>query len=67
MNESNIIYRGKVRDVYKCEDDKLCIIASNRLSSFDRYICDIPGKGELLTKMSAFWFEKTKHIIKKKK
>lgn len=64
MNENIIIYKGKVRDVYKYGDDKLCIIASNRLSSFDRYICDIPGKGELLTKMSAFWFEKTKHIIK---
>jgi phosphoribosylaminoimidazole-succinocarboxamide synthase len=63
MNENDIIYKGKVRDVYKYGNDKLCIIASNRLSSFDRYICDIPGKGELLTKMSSFWFEKTKHII----
>ena len=37
--------------------------ATNRVSSFDKHIGIIPGKGELLNKMSAFWFNKTRHII----
>ena len=49
---------GKVRDVYDIGYDKLAIVHSNRLSSFDRYICDIPEKGQILTATSAFWFNK---------
>ncbi len=57
------LYRGKVRDNYVREDQRI-IIASDRLSSFDRVITTIPFKGQLLNQLSAFWFEKTKNIVK---
>ncbi len=62
-NFSNIgdLYKGKVRDNY-IQDDKRIIIASDRLSSFDRVITTIPFKGQMLNQVSAFWFEKTKNI-----
>lgn len=54
---------GKVRDIYDL-GDKLLIVASNRVSAFDRVLNqDIPGKGRALTKISKFWFEQTSHII----
>ena len=62
--ELELLHRGKVRDSYKLDDNKLLMIASNRLSAFDRSICYIPFKGQLLNKLSAWWFEQTKHIIK---
>ena len=57
-----LLRRGKVRDVYDL-GDKLLLVSSDRLSAFD-YVLPalIPGKGETLTKISSFWFEKTKHI-----
>jgi phosphoribosylaminoimidazole-succinocarboxamide synthase len=58
-----LIYEGKVRNIYKLGDKYLLMKASDRVSSFDRHIGTIPGKGELLNKMSEFWFNKTKHII----
>ncbi len=55
--------RGKVRDVYDL-GDKLLIAATDRLSAFDVVLpTPIPGKGKLLTRMSAFWFSQTKHIV----
>ena len=56
--------RGKVRDVYDL-DTMLLIVATDRISAFD-VIMDTPvtGKGAILTALSLFWFEKTKHIIK---
>ncbi|MFX1395442.1 MAG: phosphoribosylaminoimidazolesuccinocarboxamide synthase [Promethearchaeota archaeon] len=57
------LYKGKVRDNYIL-DDKRIIIATDRLSSFDRVITTIPFKGELLNQVSSFWFEKTKNIVK---
>jgi len=57
------IYEGKVRDIYKLGEKHLLMKASDRVSSFDKNIGIIPGKGELLNKMSEFWFNKTKHII----
>tara|TARA_Y100000389_G_scaffold204674_2_gene258779 strand:+ start:110 stop:2068 length:1959 start_codon:yes stop_codon:yes gene_type:complete len=55
------VYRnGKVRDVYELDKNVLVIDHSNRLSSFDRYICDIPNKGTILNKLSVFWFERLK-------
>lgn len=56
-------YQGKVRDVYDI-NDKLLIIATDRISAFDRVLGLIPFKGEILTNISTFWFEKTKDIIK---
>lgn len=55
--------RGKVRDVYDL-GDKLLIAATDRLSAFDVVLpTPIPGKGKLLTRMSAFWFSQTSHIV----
>ena len=56
-------YEGKVRDNYLL-DDKRIIITTDRISAFDRVLCTIPFKGQVLNQTSAFWFEKTKHIIK---
>ena len=58
------IYKGKTRDIYEDDNDnEIIIVSSDRISSFDRHICNIPGKGEILNKMSTFWFNATKHII----
>jgi phosphoribosylaminoimidazole-succinocarboxamide synthase len=55
--------RGKVRDIYDLHE-YLLIVATDRISAFDVVMPDpIPGKGEILTRMSAFWFEKTKDIV----
>jgi len=55
-------YEGKVRDNYLLGDKRL-IITTDRISAFDRVLCTIPFKGQVLNQTSAFWFEKTKHII----
>jgi phosphoribosylaminoimidazole-succinocarboxamide synthase len=52
-------YRGKVRDNYDLADGRRVIIASDRLSAFDRVLCAIPFKGEVLTQTARFWFEQT--------
>lgn len=58
------VHRGKVRDIYAVDDDRLLIVQTDRLSAFDVILPDpIPGKGKLLTALSAFWFEKLAHII----
>lgn len=58
------VHRGKVRDIYAVGDDKLLIVQTDRLSAFDVILPDpIPGKGKLLTALSAFWFAKLAHII----
>jgi len=56
-------YKGKVRDVY-IANDKIFLIATDRQSAFDRILARIPFKGQVLTQTSAFWFEKTKDIVK---
>ena len=63
LSDIQFFKRGKVRDVYDLED-KLLIISTDRISCFDVVLptC-IPGKGEILTKLSLFWFEFTKDII----
>ena len=59
-----LINRGKVRDVYALDDDRLVIVTSDRLSAFDVVLPDpIPGKGEVLTRISNFWFGRTGEII----
>ncbi|MEC9375701.1 MAG: phosphoribosylaminoimidazolesuccinocarboxamide synthase [Pseudomonadota bacterium] len=58
------ISQGKVRDIYKIDNQNLLIITSDRLSTFDVVLPDpIPGKGAVLTQLSNFWFERTKDII----
>src|ERR1700755_1263002 len=60
----DLIHRGKVRDVYALSPDELLIVASDRLSAFDVVLPDpIPGKGEMLTQISNFWFGKTAAIV----
>ncbi|HEX7324418.1 MAG TPA: phosphoribosylaminoimidazolesuccinocarboxamide synthase [Rhodanobacteraceae bacterium] len=59
-----LLHRGKVRDVYALPDERLLIVASDRLSAFDVVLPDpIPGKGEMLTQISNFWFAKTAHLV----
>ncbi len=59
-----LVARGKVRDNYAVGDDRLLMIASDRLSAFDVVMGEpIPGKGELLTRMALFWFERLRHIV----
>jgi phosphoribosylaminoimidazole-succinocarboxamide synthase len=56
--------RGKVRDIYAVGDDKMLIVASDRLSAFDVILPDpIPEKGRVLNEMANFWFGKLGHII----
>jgi phosphoribosylaminoimidazole-succinocarboxamide synthase len=59
-----LIHQGKVRDSFAIDDQHMMIVASDRLSAFDVVMDDpIPGKGEILTRIANFWFEKTAHII----
>ncbi len=59
-----LIHQGKVRDVYAIDEQRLLIVASDRLSAFDVVLPDpIPGKGEVLTQISNFWFERTGDIV----
>ena len=64
LNSLKFLHRGKVRDIYAVGDDKLLVIQSDRLSAFDVILPDpIPGKGEVLTAMSNYWFKKLGHVI----
>jgi phosphoribosylaminoimidazole-succinocarboxamide synthase len=59
-----LLGRGKVRDMYAVGDDKLLIIASDRISAFDVILDDpIPGKGLVLTELTEFWLNKLAHIL----
>jgi phosphoribosylaminoimidazole-succinocarboxamide synthase len=58
------IASGKVREIYRIDDERLLFVASDRLSAFDVIMpTQIPDKGRILTRVAAFWFEKTRHII----
>ena len=69
VSESNLsslelISRGKVRDIYRVDDDHLLILASDRISAFDVVLPDpVPGKGIALTAISNFWFERLGHVV----
>jgi phosphoribosylaminoimidazole-succinocarboxamide synthase len=59
-----LLHRGKVRDLYEVDAQHLLIVQTDRLSAFDVILADpIPGKGEVLTTLSNFWFEKLSHIL----
>ena len=59
-----LLGRGKVRDIYGVDADKMLIVTTDRLSAFDVILPDpIPGKGEVLTAVANFWFAKLGHII----
>ncbi len=56
--------RGKVRDIYEVGDDRLLIVATDRLSAFDVVLpTPIPDKGRVLTQLSLFWFEKLADVV----
>ena len=55
------LYRGKVRDNYS-KGDRIVMITTDRLSAFDRVLTTIPFKGEILNRLTVFWFEKTKDV-----
>jgi len=58
------LHRGKVRDIYAVDDDKLLVVQTDRLSAFDVVLpTPIPGKGAVLTAMSFFWFRRLAHVI----
>ena len=64
LSDLTLVKRGKVRDVYAVDDEQLLIVATDRISAFD---CILPSviarKGEVLTSLSKFWFEKLAHIV----
>ncbi len=58
------LYSGKVRDLYEIDDQRMLMVASDRLSAFDVILQQpIPDKGKILTEISNFWFNKLEHII----
>lgn len=63
-NLTGLVYRGKVRDTYDLGDNRLLMIASDRISAFDVVMDQpIPGKGIILTQMSSFWFGVIDHVM----
>jgi phosphoribosylaminoimidazole-succinocarboxamide synthase len=59
-----LLNRGKVRDIYDVDQEHLLIVASDRLSAFDVVLPQpIPGKGEVLTRVANFWFQRTRDLI----
>ena len=64
LTQYPLIHQGKVRDSFAIDDDHMLIVASDRLSAFDVVMAEpIPGKGEILTQISNFWFRKTADIV----
>ena len=69
LHESNLtslplLHRGKVRDIYEVDAEHLLIVQTDRLSAFDVILpTPVPGKGEVLTAMSNFWFGRLGHVI----
>src|SRR5829696_4920911 len=64
LSDLKLVRRGKVRDVYAVEDDSLLIVATDRISAFDCILpTPIQRKGEVLTALSEFWFEKLNHVV----
>ena len=59
-----LLSRGKVRDIYDVDSDHLLIVTTDRLSTFDVVMPQpIPGKGEVLTRVANFWFERMSHLL----
>jgi phosphoribosylaminoimidazole-succinocarboxamide synthase len=64
LRSLRLLHRGKVRDLYDIDADRMLIIQTDRLSAFDVILpTPIPGKGRVLTAMSNFWFRKLGHVI----
>jgi phosphoribosylaminoimidazole-succinocarboxamide synthase len=64
LTSLTLLARGKVRDNYAVGDDRILMVASDRISAFDVVMGEpIPGKGQLLTQMALFWFDKLQHVV----
>src|SRR3954451_24807717 len=64
MPETVHVPSGKVREIYALDDERLLLVASERISTFDVVLpTEIPDKGRVLTGLSGFWFARTKHIV----
>ena len=64
INSLTLLHSGKVRDMYEVDDKHLLIVTTDRLSAFDVVLpTPVPGKGEVLTVVSDFWFHKLSHIV----
>jgi phosphoribosylaminoimidazole-succinocarboxamide synthase len=64
LRSLELIHRGKVRDIYAIDAERLLIVQTDRLSAFDVILpTPVPGKGQVLTALSNFWFRRLAHII----
>jgi phosphoribosylaminoimidazole-succinocarboxamide synthase len=64
MSEATHVASGKVRELYALDDDRLLLVASDRISTFDVVLpTDIPDKGRVLTGLSGFWFARTRDVV----
>ena len=64
MPEAMHVTSGKVREIYALDDDRLLLVASDRISTFDVvHPTPVPDKGRVLTGLSAFWFARTRGIV----
>ena len=63
-NKYKLFRKGKVRDIFYLENDnELLLVASDRISAFNRHLSNIPYKGIVLNNISLWWFNQTKHIV----
>jgi phosphoribosylaminoimidazole-succinocarboxamide synthase len=64
LRSLQLMHRGKVRDIYGIDEQRLLIVQTDRLSAFDVILpTPVPGKGEVLTALSNFWFHRLAHVI----
>jgi phosphoribosylaminoimidazole-succinocarboxamide synthase len=64
MPETVHVASGKVREIYALDDERLLLVASDRISTFDVVLpTEIPDKGRVLTGLSGYWFARTRHIV----
>lgn len=64
MPEAVHVASGKVRELYALDDERLLLVASDRISTYDVVLpTEIPDKGRVLTGLSAFWFARTRHVV----
>ena len=64
MSDALHVGSGKVRELYALDDDRLLLVASDRISTFDVILpTEIPDKGRVLTGLSAFWFARTRGLV----
>jgi phosphoribosylaminoimidazole-succinocarboxamide synthase len=64
MSEATHVASGKVRELYALDDDRLLLVASDRISTFDVVLpTEIPDKGRVLTGLSGFWFARTRNVV----